>query len=130
MGKSVTLVDGDGVGDAVAGVQHDTGGTAGGVEGEHGLDGDVHGGRVEGLEHDLGHLLAVSLGVEGSLGQQNGMFLRGDTQLVVKGVMPDLLHVVPVGDDLASPTGTTWRRSGITPFTTSCVSPLRNIPFC
>ena len=27
------------------------------------------------------------------------MFLRGNTELVVEGVMPDLLHVVPVGDD-------------------------------
>ena len=27
------------------------------------------------------------------------MLLRGHTQLVVEGVMPDLLHVVPVGDD-------------------------------
>jgi hypothetical protein len=27
------------------------------------------------------------------------VLLGGDTQLVVEGVMPDLLHVVPVGDD-------------------------------
>ena len=27
------------------------------------------------------------------------MFLRGDTELVVEGVMPDLLHIIPVGDD-------------------------------
>merc|ERR1712183_991851 len=54
MRKSVTLVDGDAVGDTVTGVHDDTGGTAGGVQGEHSLDGDVHGGHVEGLEHDLG----------------------------------------------------------------------------
>ena len=76
-----------------------TGGTSGGVEGEDGLDGDVHGGRVEGLEHDLGHLLSVGLGVEGGLGQEDGVLLRGDTELVVEGVVPDLLHVIPVGDD-------------------------------
>jgi hypothetical protein len=35
------------VGDTIAGVEHDTGGTARGVEREHGLDGDVHGGGVE-----------------------------------------------------------------------------------
>merc|ERR1712226_926982 len=64
VGESVTLVDGDAVGDTVAGVHDDTGGTAGGVQGEHSLDGDVHGGHVEGLEHDLGHLLPVGLGVE------------------------------------------------------------------
>ncbi len=27
------------------------------------------------------------------------MLLRGHTELVVEGVVPDLLHVVPVGDD-------------------------------
>ena len=27
------------------------------------------------------------------------MLLGGDTQLIVEGVVPDLLHVVPVGDD-------------------------------
>merc|ERR1719180_176078 len=99
VGKSVTLVDGDGVGDTVTGVHHDAGGTAGGIQGEHSLDGDVHGGRVEGLEHDLGHLLAVGLGVEGSLGQEDGLLLGGNTQLVVEGVVPDLLHIIPVGDD-------------------------------
>merc|ERR1739836_350276 len=98
-GESVTLVDGDSVGDTVTGVHDDTGGTAGGVQGEHGLDGDVHGGAVEGLEHDLGHLLTVGLGVEGSLGQEDGLLLEGNTELVVEGVVPDLLHVVPVGDD-------------------------------
>merc|ERR1711974_318731 len=67
--------------------------------GEDSLDGDVHGGAVEGLEHDLGHLFSVCLGVEGSLCQKDGMLLGGDTQLVVEGVMPDLLHVVPVGDN-------------------------------
>merc|ERR1712121_226050 len=57
VGESITLVDGDTVGDTVPGVHDDTGGTSGGVQGEHSLDGDVHGGHVEGLEHDLGHLL-------------------------------------------------------------------------
>merc|ERR1711978_387935 len=54
VGKGITLVDGDAVGDTVTGVHDDTGGTARGVQGEHSLDGDVHGGHVEGLEHDLG----------------------------------------------------------------------------
>merc|ERR1719190_287302 len=99
VGKSITLVDGDAVGDTVTGVHDNTGGTAGGVQGEHGLDSDVHGGHVEGLEHDLGHLLPVGLGVKGSLGQEDWVLLWGDTQLVVEGVVPDLLHVVPVGHD-------------------------------
>merc|ERR1719189_3015428 len=71
VGESVSLVDGDSVGDTVTGVEHNTSGTARGVQGEHGLDGDIHGGGVEGLEHDLGHLLPVGLGVEGSLSQED-----------------------------------------------------------
>merc|ERR1712130_135677 len=99
MGESVTLVDGDTVGDTVTGVHDDTGGTAGSVQGEHSLDGDVHGGHVEGLEHDLGHLLPVGPGVEGGLSEEDWVLLRGNAELVVEGVVPDLLHVVPVGDD-------------------------------
>merc|ERR1712102_234566 len=99
VGESITLVDGDTVGDTVTGAHDDTGGTSGGVQGEDSLDGDVHGGHVEGLEHDLGHLLTVGLGVEGSLSQEDGLLLGGNTELVVEGVVPDLLHVIPVGDD-------------------------------
>ena len=99
VGQGVALVDGHGVRDAVTAVEHDTGGATGGVQREDRLDGDVHGGDVEGLEHDLGHLLAVRLGVEGRLGEQHGVLLGGDAKLVVEGVVPDLLHVVPVGHD-------------------------------
>merc|ERR1719161_819142 len=69
MGEGITFIDGDGVGNTIAGVHDDTGGTARGVQREDSLDGNVHGGHVEGLEHDLGHLLPVGLGVEGSLSQ-------------------------------------------------------------
>ena len=41
------------MGDTIAGVKDDTGGTTGGVERQDGLDGDVHGRAVEGLKHDL-----------------------------------------------------------------------------
>merc|ERR1719515_290141 len=99
VGESITLVDGDTVGDTVTGVHDDTSGTSGGIQGEDSLDGDVHGGHIEGLEHDLGHLLTVGLGVEGSLSQEDGLLLGGNTELVVEGVVPDLLHVIPVGDD-------------------------------
>merc|ERR1711962_589135 len=99
VGEGITFIDGDGVGDTIAGVHDDTGGTARGVQGEDSLDGDVHGGHVEGLKHDLGHLFPVGLGVEGSLSQEDGLLLGGNAELVVEGVVPDLLHVVPVGDD-------------------------------
>merc|ERR1712012_1652 len=71
MGESITLIDGDIVGDTIARVHDHTGGTTGGIEGEDGLDGNIHGGHVEGLEHDLSHLLTVSLGVEGSLSEED-----------------------------------------------------------
>merc|ERR1719436_2257127 len=87
------------MGDTVTGVHDDTSGTSRGIEGEDSLDGDIHGGHVEGLKHDLGHLLTVGLGVEGSLSKEDGLLLRGNTELIVEGVVPDLLHIIPVGDD-------------------------------
>ena len=90
VGEGVSLIDGHGVRDSVTRVEHDTGGTSGGVQRQHGLDGHVHGGSVEGLEHDLRHLLPVGLRVERGLGQQDGVLLGGNTQLVVEGVVPDL----------------------------------------
>merc|ERR1719186_2376906 len=75
MGKSITFIDGDTVGNTISRVHDDTSGTARGIEGEDSLDGDIHGGHVEGLEHDLGHLLTVSLGVEWSLSEEDGLFL-------------------------------------------------------
>merc|ERR1719348_2975014 len=99
MGKGITFIDWDTVGDTITRVHDDTSGTARGIEGEDSLDGNIHGGHVEGLEHDLGHLLTVSLWVEGSLSKKDGLFLRGNTELIVEGVVPDLLHVIPVGDD-------------------------------
>uniref|UniRef100_A0A087Y9C7 Uncharacterized protein n=1 Tax=Poecilia formosa TaxID=48698 RepID=A0A087Y9C7_POEFO len=41
----------------------------------------------------------VGLGVQGGLSEQGWVLLGGHSQLVVEGVVPDLLHVVPVGDD-------------------------------
>merc|ERR1719186_637869 len=99
MGKSITFIDWDTVGNTISRVHDDTSGTARGIEGEDSLDGDEHGGHVEGLKHDLGHLLTVSLWVEGSLSQEGGGLLRGNTEFIVEGVVPDLLHVIPVGDD-------------------------------
>jgi len=99
VGKSVTLIDGDSVGHTITRVKDATSGAAGSIQGKHGLDVDIHGRDVEHLEHDLGHALAVGLGVEGSLSQEHRVLLGGNAQLVVEGVVPDLLHVVPVGHD-------------------------------
>merc|ERR1711976_291125 len=99
MGESITFIDGDIVGDTITRVHDNTGGTTRSVKGEDSLDSNIHGGHVEGLEHDLSHLLTVSLGVEGSLSKEDGLFLGGNTEFIVEGVMPDLLHIIPVGDD-------------------------------
>merc|ERR1719186_266310 len=99
MGKGITFINRDTMGNTISGVHDDTSGTSRSIEGEDSLDGNIHGGHVEGLKHDLGHLLTVSLGVEWSLSEEDGLFLRGNTELIVEGVVPDLLHIIPVGDD-------------------------------
>ena len=99
MGKGVPLVNGDGVGDSVPGIEDASRGTSRGVKRKDGLDIDVHGGDVEGLEHDLSHAFAVGLGVLGGLSKEDGVSFGGDAELVVESVVPDFLHVVPVGDD-------------------------------
>merc|ERR1719186_759158 len=99
MGKGITFIDGDTMGDTISRVHDNTSGTSRSIQGEDSLDGNIHGGHVEGLKHDLGHLLTVSLGVEWSLSEEDGLFLRGNTELIVEGVVPDLLHIIPVGDD-------------------------------
>merc|ERR1711992_201723 len=99
MGKSITFINGDVVGDTISRVHDHTSGTTGGIEGKDGLDGNIHGGHVEGLKHDLSHLLTVSLGIEGSLSKEDRLLLRGNTEFIVEGVVPDFLHIIPVGDD-------------------------------
>merc|ERR1719260_557189 len=99
MGKSITFIDRDSMGDTITRVHDNTGGTSRGIEGEDSLDSNIHGRHVEGLEHDLGHILTVSLWVERCLSQKDGLFLRGNTEFIVEGVVPDLLHIIPVRDD-------------------------------
>jgi hypothetical protein len=98
VGKSEALVDGDGIGGTISRVEDNTVGTTRSEEGEDGLVGDVESGGFEGLEHDLGHLFAVILGIERSLGQEDGVILRSNVELLVEDVMPNLLHAVPVSD--------------------------------
>merc|ERR1711953_853308 len=99
MRKGITFIYGDPMRDTISRIHDNTGGTTRGIEGEDSLDGNIHGRHVEGFEHDLGHLLTVSLGVEGSLGKKDRLLLRGNTKFIVEGVVPDLLHVIPVSGD-------------------------------
>ena len=87
------------MGDTVTGIEHDTGGTTTGVQTQHGLNGDVECGSIERFKHDLSHLLPVGFGVEGSLGEEDRVFFGRHTEFIVEGVVPDFLHVVPVGDN-------------------------------
>ena len=97
--KSVSLVDGHSVRDTITRVEDTSSGTSGSVQGKNGLNLHVHGGNVESLEVDLSHSLSVLLGVQGSLSEHDRVFLGGNTKLVVVGVMPDLLHVIPGCND-------------------------------
>ena len=54
--------------------------------------------HVERLEADLCETLAVRLRVERRLSHHEGMFFWGDAQLAEESMMPNFLHVVPVGD--------------------------------
>merc|ERR1711872_608308 len=99
MGEGITFIDGDTVRDTITRVHDNTSGTARGIEGEDSLDGNIHGRHVEGLKHDLSHLLTVGLWVKGSFSEEDGLFLRSNTELIVEGVVPDLLHIIPVGND-------------------------------
>merc|ERR1712119_108853 len=99
MRKSITFINRYTMGNTISRIHDDTSGTARGIKGEDSLNGNIHGGHVESLKHDLGHLLTVSLGVERSLSQKDGLFLRSNTEFIIKSVMPDLFHIIPVGDD-------------------------------
>jgi len=100
VGDGETFEDGHSVGNTITGVNNETSGSTVGVEGEDSLDLDVGVGHAEGLEHDGDHALSVGLGVHGSLSEEDTLGLGGgNSELVVEGVLPDLLHVVPVGDN-------------------------------
>jgi hypothetical protein len=93
-----TLIDGHNVGDTIARVKHDTRSAARSVKRKHSLDGDIKSGGIECLEDDLRHLFSVRLGVDGRLGEEDRVLFGSHTELIVEGVVPNLLHVVPVGD--------------------------------
>ena len=99
MGQCKTLVNRDSVRNAITGVEHNTGRTTRCVQGKDCLDLHVECGYVEGFKHDLGHLFPVCLGIERGLCKEDWMFFRRNAQLIIEGVVPNLLHIVPIGDD-------------------------------
>ncbi len=126
MGKGETLIDGDSVSNTIYArhklvdrmisnslgrkrsvtklttrVNHNTGGTTGSVQRKHGLDGNVKGGDGEGFEHNLSHALTIGLGVKRGLSEKDGVLGGVDSKLGVEGMVPDLLHIIPVGTILS-----------------------------
>jgi len=97
--KGISFINWDSVGHSITRVQHNSSGSSGSIQRQHCLNGDIHCWGVEGLEHNLSHLLSVCLGVQRSLSEQYRMLFRGNSELVVEGVVPNLLHIIPVGDD-------------------------------
>jgi len=69
------------------------------VQRQHGLDGNVDTAEAVAVKHDLAHLLPVLEGVHGRLGQQDLTACGVDLHLLVEGVVPQVLHVVPLLDD-------------------------------
>jgi len=99
MGQSISFVDGDGMSDTITHIQDDAGSTARGVQREDSLNGNIGGRAVERFEEDLDHLLSVGLRVERRFSHQAGVLFWRNSQLVGEGVMPYLLHVIPVGNN-------------------------------
>ncbi|KAH3665288.1 hypothetical protein OGATHE_004103 [Ogataea polymorpha] len=94
-----TSIDWNNVRNTVTRVQDNTGRSTRRVQRQHSLDRNVECWHVERLEQNLGHLFSVGLRVHWSLSQQNWVLFWRNSQLVVESVVPDLLHVVPVGND-------------------------------
>ena len=99
-----TFIDWDGMGNTISRINDATGGSTVGIKGKDGLDGNVHTGNLESLEHELGHLLSVGFWVHWGLSKENVVLGGIDSELVGEAVLPDLLHLGPVGND----TGVDW----------------------
>ena len=99
-----TFIDWDSMGNTISRINDATGSSTVGVEGKDGLDGNVHTGNLESFEHELGHLLSVGFWVHWGLSKENVVLGGIDSELVGEAVLPDFLHLGPVGND----TGLNW----------------------
>lgn len=82
--QCIPLVDGDGMRDAVPRIDDHPRRATRSIERQDGLDLDVERRGVERLEHDLGHLFAVDFRVHRRFRQEDGVFFRGDAELIVE----------------------------------------------
>ena len=97
-GEGLPLIDGYRVGDPITGVHHDASGVARGIRDSTTWMATYMAGVLKVSNMIWVIFSRLALRVKGGLSQQHGVLLRGHTQLVVEGVVPDL-HVIPVGDD-------------------------------
>merc|ERR1740123_777873 len=63
------------------------------------LYGNIHSRGGKSFKHDLGHLFSVCFWVQWGFGQKNGVLFWGNSKLIVESMMPNLLHVIPRGDN-------------------------------
>ena len=69
------------------------------IQRQHRLDRHIHVLKPILLKHDLHHLLPIRLGVHRGLGEEHLAPVRIDPEFLLKGVVPEVLHVFPVSDD-------------------------------
>lgn len=69
------------------------------VQRQHGLNRHVDAAKVVALQHDLAHLLAVLERVHGRLREEDLAPGRVDLHLLVEGVVPQMLHIIPLLHD-------------------------------
>lgn len=70
-----------------------------GIKGQDGLDSNVDTAESISIKHNLAHLLTVLERVHGGLCQENLLAVGVDLELLVEGIIPEMLHVVPLLDD-------------------------------
>ena len=69
------------------------------IKGKNSLNSNIHSRGIKGLKHNLSHFFTIGLGVERSLCEEDWVLFWGHTKLIVEGVVPNFLHVVPTGHD-------------------------------
>jgi len=99
VGKSITFINWDGMRNTITRVKNNTSCTSGSIQGKDGLNGNIHSRGGKSFKHDLGHLFSVCFWVQWGFGQKNGVLFWGNSKLIVESMMPNLLHVIPRGDN-------------------------------
>ena len=91
--------------DTVAARNHCACGLARVKQGEERRICDVVSWDIECLEHNLSRLFTLRFVPRGSkrFSAEDGVLFGGNTALIVEGVVPYLLHVIPVGDNTMAP---------------------------